>query len=595
MTNIDDLKSMYLYDKQRTIFKKFIEYIRFPHYKNFSKDLKVNFSFPITFLVGPNGTGKSSLLQALYGSPGGKSVSDFWFTTAMDPIIELKENRNCFIYGYKTHKTKSNAEVLKLRIKKPNNPEYWEPSRPLKKYKMDDLPVTVDQSEASKTRWNTIDKNIYYLDFRYELSAFDKYFYFGTRPNTKRMKSKQDLIRKYSSKIKNAYDFDRETSMRTRKASKPIKLTNEELKTISSILGKEYISASMLEHDFYEKMKGFSIKYTTDYNMYSEAFAGSGETAIVKLVHDIYNADEYSLILLDEPETSLHPGAQHKLIQFLLEQIKEKKLQVVVSTHSPDIILNMPKEAIKIFCTNPKTNKTEVIENILPQEAFSYIGHNISEKKLIIVEDILAKMILDKVLKKIGGKELFEIKFFPGGESRIKQEFMLVYSKEESKKHFIIFDGDQKVDKVDISLIPDSEKTVDILKNKVKDIIHEDVEFFTDGNSGAGREDQKVKLILSYIKYHKENVFFLPKNIPEEIIWSEDTLNKTDLDMTEKKAILQEKKLKTKFNLFALYMFGNNASEDQNQAYNYFLLRWLKDENDDFNHMKNLLEYIKEK
>jgi len=110
------IKKMYENDSNRNVFKKFIEYIRFPFFKNFENNLKVNFSFPITFIVGQNGAGKSSLLHALYGAPKGKSVEEFWYTTDLDPIKDLKDNRHCFIYSYKTEFTKQNIEVLKIRI-----------------------------------------------------------------------------------------------------------------------------------------------------------------------------------------------------------------------------------------------------------------------------------------------------------------------------------------------------------------------------------------------------------------------------------------------------------------------------------------------
>ena len=89
-------------------------------------------------------------------------------------------------------------------------------------------------------------------------------------------------------------------------------------------------------------------------------------------------------------------------------------------------------------------------------------------------------------------------------------------------------------------------------------------------------------------------MFFLPQNIPEEIIWSDDTLNKADLDSIEKREILSEENLKLKFNLFASFMFGNNTIQDQNKAYDYFLVRWLKSENTDYNYIKNLLTRLKE-
>ena len=48
---------------------KYIQYIRFPKFKNFEKNLKVNFEYPLTVVVGKNGSGKSGLLHALFGAP----------------------------------------------------------------------------------------------------------------------------------------------------------------------------------------------------------------------------------------------------------------------------------------------------------------------------------------------------------------------------------------------------------------------------------------------------------------------------------------------------------------------------------------------
>ncbi len=593
--DIETIQKLFSKDENRQLFKNYIDYIRFPFYKNFSKDLKVNFTYPLTFLVGANGTGKSSLLHALYGAPKGKSISEFWFTTDLDPIKTIQKNRHCFIYGYLTHKTKTKVEVLKSRINRQGNPDYWESSSPIQSYGMKKFIGNYDQDEASKTRWNTIEKKTHYLDFRYELSAYDKYFYFGLKPNSNTIKSKQDFIRKLSKRLKTSYTQGIETTYYTRKSFKPTSLSEEELKIISNILGKNYTKALILKHNFYDKTDGFSILYETDYKKYSEAFAGSGETAVVKLVHDLNGVENNSLVLLDEPETSLHPGAQKKLISYLLKIIKQKKLQVVISTHSPDIIENMPKESIKVFYTNPETNLTNIIENVLPQEAFLHLGHTITNKKTIIVEDILAKKILNKILENIGGKELFEIKYFPGGESRLKQDFMNVYSKEESKKHFIVFDGDQQKDSIDINELSDADKTVASLNKKIKDIVGELIKFNVDGESGTGREDQKIDLMLKYIKFHQDNIFYLPKNIPEEIIWDDNILSKSDIEEDKKNIIKAEEDIKKKFNFFAKYMFDDDSSSGQNSSYDYFLLRWIKNKNYDFQLIEKILNDIKSK
>ena len=73
-------------EKIKGRFQNYIEYMQFPKYKNLKENTRIDFSFPLTILVGKNGTGKSSVLHAIYGAPSGQSTGDFWFSTQVDPI-----------------------------------------------------------------------------------------------------------------------------------------------------------------------------------------------------------------------------------------------------------------------------------------------------------------------------------------------------------------------------------------------------------------------------------------------------------------------------------------------------------------------------
>jgi ATPase involved in DNA repair len=88
--------------KEDKVFEKYIDNIYFPYYKNFEEFSKITFDFPLTVIVGKNGSGKSSILHALYGCPKGKNPANFWFSTATDPIIDGngKNNRHCFVYSF---------------------------------------------------------------------------------------------------------------------------------------------------------------------------------------------------------------------------------------------------------------------------------------------------------------------------------------------------------------------------------------------------------------------------------------------------------------------------------------------------------------
>lgn len=161
---LDNLKNKF--EMNKTSYYPFIEYIRFPKYKLLEKNSRINFNFPITLLVGKNGTNKTSLLQALYGSPEGKSIGEYWFTTSVDKIDKYEnknEDRHCLIYGYYFEKAERIVEVLKTRVNIKRNLDYWEPSRPLKKYDMEILPEGeyLALGSSLKTRWDTIKKMLF--------------------------------------------------------------------------------------------------------------------------------------------------------------------------------------------------------------------------------------------------------------------------------------------------------------------------------------------------------------------------------------------------------------------------------------------------
>ncbi|HGY7489826.1 TPA: hypothetical protein ACNTDU_004884, partial [Escherichia coli] len=93
----------------------------------------------ITALVGQNGTNKSSVLRALYGSPNNYSLGNLWFSTDLDEIKDGGRSR--FIYGYYDSASKDVVEVIKTRIVDKEDPDLWETSRPLTKDGMKKIPT----------------------------------------------------------------------------------------------------------------------------------------------------------------------------------------------------------------------------------------------------------------------------------------------------------------------------------------------------------------------------------------------------------------------------------------------------------------------
>lgn len=75
----------------------------------------------------------------------------------------------------------------------------------------------------------------------------------------------------------------------------------------------------------------------------------SGEKHEIIMFYElIFETDEGILLLIDEPEISLHVVWQRKFIDDLLKVIEDKKISVVISTHSPQIIGNHQEKQIDL-------------------------------------------------------------------------------------------------------------------------------------------------------------------------------------------------------------------------------------------------------
>ena len=110
---------------------------------------------------------------------------------------------------------------------------------------------------------------------------------------------------------------------------------------------------------------------------------------------------------------------------FLCARVKALRHQIVLATHSPGIIRSLPPEAIKALVIDPATGKVVLpSQSSQPEEAFFYIGEPIAGKKMVIVEDELAKHFVMKALKR-GGESfasLFEVTFYPGGSQNSMEQ-----------------------------------------------------------------------------------------------------------------------------------------------------------------------------
>ncbi|EAW38054.1 AAA family ATPase [Lyngbya sp. PCC 8106] len=118
----------------------------------------------------------------------------------------------------------------------------------------------------------------------------------------------------------------------------------KKLKVFSEISSKIAVFKKIAESRFsYKKMsitkeKGFTFT-TLNGNPLSPTNLSSGEQhELVMLYELLFNVEPNSLILLDEPEISLHVAWQVEFINDLQDILKLANFDVLIATHSPDII-----------------------------------------------------------------------------------------------------------------------------------------------------------------------------------------------------------------------------------------------------------------
>tara|TARA_R110000850_G_scaffold270705_2_gene404005 strand:- start:1024 stop:2817 length:1794 start_codon:yes stop_codon:yes gene_type:complete len=517
----------------------FIRHIRFPHFKNLIPKLKIDFNFPITALVGPNGSNKSSILRAIACCPHYENLQEYWFETDVDPIDE-SGGRPRYIYGYIDETSGDIVEVLQTRVKRDKRTENWEPSRPIKADDMKPMPKLVAGAKVqgrSRTRWSGVKKQVTLLDFRSEISAFDKILYHGQAVETIRKRKSKDILRKRSKLLRKVI-AENLTSLKPFKGKEETVFSNEilskeETDIISEITGKKYSEIRLIEHSLFEN-RSYTAIMKSEELVYSEAFAGSGEFAVVMLVKKIKSAQEKSLIVLDEPEVSLHPGAQIKLMEFLFRETLKKNHQIVIGTHSKLIIEQLPPKAIILLQLDQASQKVVAQSDIKPTEAFFHLGQIPEDKKKIFVEDPLASEIVKKALRVLGGGALnqFEINWYPGGAGSIFSRCMTSLFQVNDQKSFFFLDGDQ-APKNQVTVpakIPtaDHERILEELEN-FTGIKPGRLVFSENGGNDPNLKQQRKDKERDFLAYAIEKTYYLPSNTPEDFIWEnmkQDELSK---------------------------------------------------------------------
>lgn len=103
----------------------------------------------------------------------------------------------------------------------------------------------------------------------------------------------------------------------------------------------EIINARLLFKEIRITQKGFIVIDTENQNILDLNQLSSGEKQEIVLFYDlIFRTNHELLLLIDEPEISLHIAWQKMFLDDLLKVSKNVNLKAIIATHSPQIISN---------------------------------------------------------------------------------------------------------------------------------------------------------------------------------------------------------------------------------------------------------------
>jgi predicted ATPase len=212
----------------------------------------------------------------------------------------------------------------------------------------------------------------------------------------------------------------------------------ERLSRFSQIMGWQFESARMALTD--ADAKRLVPVLSQQGLTYSGYHAGAGETTVAEFLR--VDPDQYGLILIDEIETSLHPRAQRRLIRDLAELCRERDLQIVLTTHSPYVLAELPLEA-RLYLMQGKRGR-HVLTGVSPEFAMTKMDEYPYPECEIYVEDDRSQTLLREIIVAHSRGVIERCMMIPYGASSAGRILgIMVHQNRFPRPSCVFLDGDQ--------------------------------------------------------------------------------------------------------------------------------------------------------
>jgi hypothetical protein len=151
---------------------------------------------------------------------------------------------------------------------------------------------------------------------------------------------------------------------------------------------------------------------------------------------------KYSILLIDEIETSLHPRVQRRLIRDLASLCRELDAQIVLTTHSPYVLQELPSAA-RIYIMDGASGK-RIIKGVSPEFAMTKMDEEPHPEAEIYAEDSRSADLLREIIISQDREIILRLRFIPFGAASVGRSLGEMRSR-FPRPSLVFLDGDQEL------------------------------------------------------------------------------------------------------------------------------------------------------
>lgn len=173
---------------------------------------------------------------------------------------------------------------------------------------------------------------------------------------------------------------------------------------------------------------------------YTSLSMGAGEQRIFTILEKIYSVPEYSLILIDELDLTMHTTAFIRLLDIMVSVANERNLQIVFTTHREEIASRTDINIRHIW--KPANQNQSLCLNQTNPMCIYRLNGTIQKDYEVYVEDDLAEAIVNSVLREENILNYVKVIRFGDASNAFSVAAGLCIQGQLSDKQLIIIDGD---------------------------------------------------------------------------------------------------------------------------------------------------------